>query len=130
MDLIPIVNIPTWILAHAAFLGVFGLRLIFRRPAKPDPEAETSAMFGITAMAISLGYLTTSYMPISENQFLHASVPVRMILAGLAGLRLLTVNNISKEGRNQMLFVLLYDGIGGLVCGWQLGRFNGRVPGY
>jgi hypothetical protein len=130
MDLLPTVNLPKWILAHAAFLGVFGLRMIFQRSAKPSPEAEASAMFGITTMAISLGYLSTSYMPISENQFLHASVPVRMILAALAGLRLLTVKNISKDGRNQMLFVLLYDGLGGFFCGLQLGRFDGKVAGY
>ncbi len=86
-------------------------------------------MAGITTLAIGMAYPITSYMPISENQFLHASVPVRVFLALMAGLRLLLTDNLSKEGRNQMLFVFLYDGIGGLVCGWELGSFSGRVPG-
>jgi hypothetical protein len=68
-------------------------------------------------------------MPISENQFLHASVPVRVGLALVAALKLLVDKNMPQDYRNEMLFVFLYDGIGGLICGWQLDNFNGRVPG-
>lgn len=104
--------------------------MIFRSSgsAKPNRETEATAMAGITTLAIGLGYLTTSYMPIEENQFLHASVPVRIFLALLAVVRLLVVKNISKDGRNEMLFVALYDGLGAVICGWQIGRFDGRVP--
>jgi hypothetical protein len=125
---IPGVNLPPLILIHSTFLSLLGLRWIFTWPKKPSPEADATAMAGITTLAIGVAYLATSYMPISENQFLHASVPVRVILALLAGLRLLIVDNITTDGRNQMLFVFLYDGIGGLVCGWELGSFNGRIP--
>jgi hypothetical protein len=103
--------------------------MIFRGSAKPDRELEASALAGITTLAIGMAYLTTSYMPISENQFLHASVPVRIFLALVAALRLLLVKNISRDGQKEMLFVFLYDGIGAVICGWQLGRFDGRVSG-
>ena len=68
-----------------------------------------------------------------ENQFLHASAPVRVLLASLAGLKWLT---ISRENaglytkRNALLAVLLYDGLGGLVLGWYLGTFSGKVASY
>jgi len=87
-------------------------------------------MCGITTLAIGIAYLSTSYMSIEENQFLHASVPVRILLAAVAGARWLFIDRQSTAGRNQMLFVMLYDGLGGLICGWQLGRFDGRVIGW
>jgi hypothetical protein len=124
---LPTINLPVLVLIHAIFLTVAGLRMLFRRTAKPDLEAEATAMAGIAYLAIGVAYLSTSYMPISENQFLHASVPVRIGLALVAGLRLVLVDNISQGGYNQMLFTLLYDGIGGIVCGWRLGNFTGRV---
>lgn len=130
MAALPTINLPILVLAHSIFLSFLGLRMIFRGPpaSKPNRETEISAMSGITTLAIGIAYLATSYMPIEENQFLHASVPVRIFLALLAALRLITVNNISGEGRNEMLFVALYDGLGGAICGWQLGNFSRRVP--
>jgi hypothetical protein len=125
---IPGVNLPPLMLIHSTFLSCLGLKWIFTRQTKPDRAAENAAMAGITTLAIGVAYLVTSYMPIAENQFLHASVPVRVGLALLAGLRLCLIDNMSPEGRNQMLFVFFYDGIGGLICGWELGSFNGRIP--
>lgn len=87
-------------------------------------------MSGITTFAIGLAYMVTAYIPMDQNTFLHASVPVRMLLAAISGLRLLFISNISKEGRNQMLFVLFYDGLGGAFCGWQLENFSGIAPAY
>lgn len=128
MALLPTVDLPPLILLHSIFLSLLGLRKIFRSVKKPSREAEVSAVAGITMFGIGVGYLMTSYMPISENQFLHASVPVRIFLALLAALRLLLVKNISQAGQREMLFTALYDGIGGLICGWQLENFSGRVP--
>ena len=72
-------------------------------------------------------------MPIEENQFLHASAPIRVFLASLAGIKLLTISRentrLSKK-RNALLGVLLYDGLGGLVLGWYLGTFSGKVASY
>jgi hypothetical protein len=124
---LPTINLPTLIIIHSLFLSLAGLRMIFRQSAKPNRETEASAMAGITSLGIGLAYLSTSYMPVAENQFLHASVPVRVLLALVAGLRLWFVDNISNDGRNEMLFVLLYDGIGALICGWQIGNFTGRI---
>lgn len=130
MSLVPQINLPVLIWGHSLFLSYIGLRNIFRSSptGKPDRQTETSAMSGITTLAIGVAYLATSYMPIEQNQFLHASVPVRIFLALLAILRLLVVKDISKAGKNEMLFVALYDGLGAIVCGWQLGNFTGRAP--
>lgn len=130
MDFLPSVNLPSLVLAHSLLLSILGLRMVFRSSPTPRPnrETETSAMSGITTLAIGIAYLVTSYMPIEQNQFLHASVPVRMFLALLAAARLVFVQNVSTEGRNEMLFVAIYDGLGGAICGWQLGNFSGKVP--
>jgi hypothetical protein len=125
---IPGINLPPLILLHSTFLSLLGLKWIFTRPTKPSHAAEGLAMAGITTLAIGIAYAATAYMPISENQFLHASVPVRIGLALVAGLRLLLMRDVlSADGVNQMLFVLLYDGFGGALCGWELGNFSGRV---
>jgi hypothetical protein len=126
---IPGVNLPPLILIHSTFLILYGLKCIFTRPTKQSTAAEAVAMAGITTLGIGLAYTATAYMPISENQFLHASVPVRMGLAITAGLRLLLMKDVmSTDGVNQMLFVLLYDGLGGALCGYELGNFSGRIP--
>jgi hypothetical protein len=67
-------------------------------------------------------------MPIAENQFLHASVPVRIILAVLAGIRAFIAKPGEKTGVLWVIF--LYDGLGALLLGWSLGRWNGRIPAY
>jgi len=79
-------------------------------------------------MGLGLGYLATSYMPITENQWLHASVPVRMILGAVAGVRAL----LATEGEVtwELIVIMLYDGLGGLLLGWSLGRWDGKVAGY
>jgi hypothetical protein len=69
-------------------------------------------------------------MPIRENQFLYASVPVRMILAGAAGLKLLVAGKgMSADHSKEVLGIVLYDGIGGFLLGWWLGTWGGRAPG-
>ncbi|KAF2668581.1 hypothetical protein BT63DRAFT_362951, partial [Microthyrium microscopicum] len=116
------VNLPPLVLVHSIFLSLVGLRMVFTNSAKSSPMA------GITMLAIGIAYLSTSYMPIAQNQFLHASVPVRILLALVAGLKMVVDKNITQSARNEMLLVFLYDGIGGLVCGWQLENFSGKVP--
>ncbi|KIW00613.1 uncharacterized protein PV09_07810, partial [Verruconis gallopava] len=95
MDRLSTINLPVLVLAHSVFLSFLGLRMIFRSPPKPDRESEISAMSGVTTLAIGIAYMATSYMPIEQNQFLHASMPVRIVLALLAGLRLLSVKNMT-----------------------------------
>ncbi|KAE9393126.1 hypothetical protein BT96DRAFT_944149 [Gymnopus androsaceus JB14] len=102
--------------------------------AKPTAKApEDISTLGIATIALGMSYISTSYMPMEDNQFLHASAPVRVLLASLAGLKWLT---ISKENarlykkRNALLGILLYDGLGGLILGWYLGTFSGKVASY
>lgn len=127
---LPTVNLPILMIFHSLFMSFLALRMIYRRSTKPTREDEVSAIGGIATLAIGVAYPVTSYMPISENQFLHASVPVRIFLALVAGSRLLLFDNMSKDGRNEMLFVILYDGIGAIICGWQLGNFSGVAPAW
>lgn len=77
--------------------------------------------------------IATAYVPIEENQFLYASAPVRVLLAVLAGLKWLSISKESARlyrKRNILLGISIYDGIGGLVLGWYLGTFSGKVAAY
>lgn len=77
--------------------------------------------------------IATAYMPMEENQFLHASAPVRVLLAILAGLKWMTISKGDAKlykKRNALLAILLYDGLGGLIVGWYLGTFSGKVAAY
>jgi len=129
MTILPVINLPWPILLHASGLLVLGLNQIFRR-SPPGRVSELTAMLGIATTALGLAYLSTAYLPLHQNVFLYASVPVRMILATVAGLKLLQVGpEISSTGRTELLSVLLYDGIGGIILGWFLGSWSGRIPG-
>lgn len=117
-------NLPHFITLHALGLGALGLYQTFhishRSPSNP--------LLGIATLALSLAYLFTAYMPIEQNQFLYATVPVRMILAAVAAIRLLIGGGLGKEERRNLLVVALYDGGGAMVLGWWLGSFDGRCP--
>ncbi|EEH21828.2 hypothetical protein PABG_04044 [Paracoccidioides brasiliensis Pb03] len=117
-SLLPTINLPLPILLHALGLTALGVYLTFNG-ARPT--------LGLASTGLGLAYLSTSYMPIELNQFLHASVPVRMILAGLAALRLPTART---QDRMALITVTLYDALGGLILGYTLGRWDGKVPGY
>ncbi|KAH9218263.1 hypothetical protein DL95DRAFT_385669 [Leptodontidium sp. 2 PMI_412] len=89
-------------------------------------------MLGIATFGLSLAYLTTSYMPIEQNQFLFATVPVRIILACMAAARLFldgSRGSLSSDDRRSLMVVAGYDGLGAVALGWWLGTFGGRVPG-
>lgn len=66
-----------------------------------------------------------------ENQFLYASVPVRMILAGLMGVKVLIGGEaLGDQERKRLIMLSMYDGLGAVALGVWLGAFGGRVPGY
>ncbi|OAX80679.1 hypothetical protein ACJ72_04983 [Emergomyces africanus] len=117
-SLLPTINLPVPILLHALGLSALGTYLTFTR---------TPTTLGIATTGLGLSYLFTSYVPIEENQFLHASVPVRIILAALALARLPTA---PKAERKSLTILILYDFLGGLMVGYNLGQYNGRLPGY
>ncbi|KAJ7888509.1 hypothetical protein B0H13DRAFT_2042226 [Mycena leptocephala] len=120
--------LPWPILLHALGLTTLGCSMLLAKPNEKAPEDIST--LGITTIALGMSYISTSYMPIAENQFLHASAPVRVSLALLAGLKWLTIgaeNARLYKKRNMLLGVLLYDGLGGLLLGWYLGTFSGKV---
>ncbi|KAJ6454132.1 hypothetical protein C8R45DRAFT_1065113 [Mycena sanguinolenta] len=120
--------LPWPILLHALGLVALGCSMLLAKPNEKAPEDIST--LGIATIALGMSYISTSYMPIAENQFLHASAPVRVLLALLAGLKWLTIgaqNARLYKKRNVLLGVLLYDGLGGLFLGWYLGTFSGKV---
>ncbi|KAJ7023526.1 hypothetical protein C8F04DRAFT_1134184 [Mycena alexandri] len=121
--------LPWPILLHALGLTTLGCSLLFAKPTEKAPE--DLSPLGIATTALGLAYLSTAYMPIAENQFLHASAPVRVSLALLAGLKwsmsIGAENARLYKKRNVLLGVLLYDGLGGLLLGWYLGTLSGKV---
>ncbi|KAF9509613.1 hypothetical protein BS47DRAFT_143263 [Hydnum rufescens UP504] len=129
MAIIPGINLPWPILLHALGLLALGLNQIFRR-SPPGRVSELTTMLGISTTALALGYLCTAYVPLHQNVFLHASVPVRMLLGTIAGLKLFQVGSgISAAGKVELWTILLYDGFGGVALGWFLGGWGGRIPG-
>ncbi|KAJ7193634.1 hypothetical protein GGX14DRAFT_588263 [Mycena pura] len=123
--------LPWPILLHAFGLTALGCSMLLAKPTEKAPEDKST--LGIATIALGMSYISTSYMPIADNQFLHASVPVRISLALLAGLKWLTIGaeeaRLYKK-RNVLLGVLLYDGLGGLLLGRFLGTFSGKVTAF
>lgn len=108
------IHLPTPIFVQA--IGFTGFRLyltIFRRmpwrsqsttlsPQTPLALRNHNTTFILSAACTTLGlaYLRTSYVPISENQMLHASVPVRLFISVLFLGRLLVTgrDGFSQKG--------------------------------
>ena len=139
------INLPVPVFLHAISMLALSQYLILSTPraasssstSKSHPSPSSSGgnpVLGISSLAIALSYLTTAYMPISENQFLHASVPVRLLLAGIAGLNAYMgekrVGDAESERVRRTLWgIMVYDGLGAVWAGLLLGKWNGRVPG-
>lgn len=130
IPMLPNLNLPWPILVHAVGLTVLGVKLLFvPSSALHGRASETQSMLGITTAGLGLAYLSTAYVPMHENQLLYASAPVRMILAGLAGVKLcVSGKNMSASQWQSFWGVVLYDGIGGFLLGWWLGTWGGRLP--
>ena len=126
------IDLPTSIFLHGLGLALYGLYMAFY-PLGPERSRskERASMIGFTMTALGLGYLGTAYMPQEQNAFLYLSVPIRMGLGLLCGLKLwLSGKNISAAGKIDFLLVLIYDGIGGFLLGWSLGTWSGIAPAY
>jgi hypothetical protein len=141
------INLPWFMTAHAAFSLLAGVQMVVSRPPRSSPHQKSQALAGIATMAIGLSYFLTSYMPISENQFLHASkssfprfrrnirqrvmvegVPARVILGATMLFKVvLDGKNLTKDDRMKLWGFGVYDLFGGLYVGYWLGRFDGRA---
>jgi hypothetical protein len=127
MDAFLPIHLPWFITLHAFGLVALGLYLLFTTPPPGKPAGHTPQL-GIATVAIGLAYLFTAYMPIEENQWLHASVPVRLILGTLLGLRVLLGTGLTAAEKKTLSKLGLYDSFGAVVLGFWLGRFDGRLP--
>ena len=125
MSTLPI-HLPWFITIHASGMTVLGLYLLFKAPPPGRPAGHTPQL-GIASVAIGLAYLFTAYMPVEENQWLHASVPVRLLLGVLLGIRTLVGGGLTTAEKRSLLGLGLYDGLGAVVLGLWLGRFDGRL---
>ncbi|KAJ9634587.1 hypothetical protein H2199_008870 [Coniosporium tulheliwenetii] len=82
---------------------------------------DTSSLLGIATLALGLTYLGTSHVPVAENQFLHASVPVRLLISVLLG------TSVLVRGRGMSQEVVGASWVGGFGWGWGCGA--GAVVG-
>lgn len=128
------VNLPIFIHIHTGFIFIISLTTLLTRYKPLPPSIITHSHAGIPTLAIALAYYFTSYMPVSQNQFLYASVPVRLILAFVAAARaLLIIDGSTPGGKLERVFlwqIVALDGVGGLFLGWWLSDFSGRLPGW
>jgi hypothetical protein len=100
-------------------------------PSSPPPRtADTISLFGIVITGLEITYLVTSYMPFEENQFVAASVPVRIFLAGLmATVCGLNWKSMSRSGLWEIVGLAAMDASAGIWLGTKLGRWDGMVKG-
>ncbi|KAL2865000.1 uncharacterized protein BJX67DRAFT_190869 [Aspergillus lucknowensis] len=99
-------------------------------PTPTTPRiADTNALFGTVSAALVLPYFVSSYMPIEENQFLHASVPIRLWISAMliGNLVVRGRKHMSREGYWEFLALGVLDAVGAVALGVYLGRFDGRV---
>lgn len=94
LDIVPY-NLPWFVWIHALGLTYIGLKLTF----VPRMKEGYPAGFGTTTLAVGLSYLATSWMPIEDNQFLHASVPIRFVLIAFAAYRALAMGGLRRRRR-------------------------------
>lgn len=169
------VNLPWFIIAHALWLLLSGLFLLFRQPvlallapnkspskstaksstSQPkslEPKAQTESLLGLSSLGLSLAYFTTAYVEVERNQFLYASVPVRIVLGSAATIRSVLDGIVASRSATGATFVDgvvasrdpkagfsitvldvgLYDAVGAVALGLWLGKggFDGRPPVY
>lgn len=100
-------------------------------PSSPSPRmADTISLLGIAITGLEITYLVTSYMPFEENQFIAASVPVRIFLASLmATICAINRKSVSRSGLWEFVGLATMDGLAGLWLGRKLGRWDGMVKG-
>ncbi|KAL4895848.1 hypothetical protein BDV59DRAFT_199827 [Aspergillus ambiguus] len=93
---------------------------------------DTNVLFGLVTSGLMLPYFVSSYMPIEENQFLHASVPIRLFASAvMLGHTLVRGRRgMSEEGYWEFLGLALLDAGAAIALGCELGRFDGMVPGF
>jgi hypothetical protein len=136
------VNIPAPLIGQSVFAVGLGLYMaLFRKPAfvrngytlvvpaNASPRtADTISFLGIVLTGLQVCYLVTSYMPIEENQFIAASVPVRLGLAALMGtICIVHRKTMSRSGFMELAALAALDGAMAIWLGFYIGRWDGMV---
>jgi hypothetical protein len=146
MPLLREVNLPLPLLIQAISLTSAGFYTAFARkplyasadksytmlvPITSNPRvADLISCFGIASEGLQSFYLWSSYMPLEQNQFVYASVPVRLMLsAAMLALCLLKRKEMSSNGFWELLGLSIFDGCAATTLGFYLGRFDGIVGG-
>jgi hypothetical protein len=142
MPLFRPINLPAPLIVQSVSTVGLGIYMsIFRKPAivhngytmfvpanAPPRTADAISLLGIAVIGLEVTYLVTSYMPIEENQFIAASVPIRLGLSALMGtLCVLYRKSMSKSGFWEFVSLALLDGSAAIGLGLYLGRWDGMV---
>ncbi|KAH7041543.1 uncharacterized protein B0I36DRAFT_358702 [Microdochium trichocladiopsis] len=131
-------DLPPLVLLQTAALLITGARDLFAQPpttttttsAKPQQQQQDNGMRGILTLALGLAQLWTGlHYPIAQNQLIHASVPIRVfVLVPLGLLRFgLYGSRIQGQGKADLMAAVVVDLFGGLLVGWSIGNYSGRV---
>jgi hypothetical protein len=146
MPLFREINLPLPLLIQAISLTGAGFYTAFARrpayvsrdgsytllvPANASPRvADLISCFGVASAGLQSFYLWSSYMPLEENQFVYASVPVRLMLSTtMLAICLLKGKQMSSNGFWELLSLAIFDGCAATTLGFYLGRFDGIVGG-
>jgi hypothetical protein len=136
------INLPPPLIAQSiTAVGIGVYMALFRKPAfthngytllvpanSPPRTADAITLLGVITAGLEITYLVSSYMPLEENQFVAASVPVRMGLALLmASVCVLHRKSMTKSGFWELTSLILLDGSAAIGLGLQLGRWDGMV---
>jgi hypothetical protein len=96
----------------------------------PPRTADVISLLGLVIAGLESLYLVASYMPIEENQFIAASIPVRLALAiSMGGICVVHKNTMSKSGFWELVGLGVLDGGAAVVLGIWLRRWDGMVQG-
>ena len=125
------INLPWFMLLHSTILIAIGISNLVK-PIRPPPnnrQDEYRTTVGSTFLTFGLTYLGTSYMPIEQNQLLHATVPLRFCTSAImCWTWLRNRKNLTQDGVGEFLGTAVYDLVSTVALGWWLGTFSGRVP--
>jgi hypothetical protein len=135
------INLPAPLIAQSLTAVGLGLYMsLFRKPAviqsyamfapvNPTPRmADTTSLLGVITVGLEVTYLVSSYMPLEDNQFIAASVPIRLGLAALMGtICVIHRKTLSKSGFRELALLAIADASAAVVLGLKLGRWDGMV---
>jgi hypothetical protein len=138
------INLPApLILQSVASVGLGLYIAFFRKPPfvhngytaivpsnAPPRTADAISLLGLVIAGLESLYLVASYMPIEENHFIAASIPVRLALAlSMACICVAHRKTMSKSGFWELVGLGVVDGGSAIALGIWLGRWDGIIQG-